>query len=296
MAKLAFCGMGQMGAAMAARLIAAGHDLTVWNRTPEKARPLVALGARQAASPAEAAAGAEATLTMLANPAAVEDVVFGAAGAAESGIAAGLAAGAALIDLSTLGPDAIRRVGARLGPDAAVMDAPVLGSIPQANQGTLKIFVGGPVDLLERFRDALEALGTITHFGPLGAGQAMKLVANSTLPSLMTTLGEALALAHGLDLDIHKVFDVLVSSPIGVTATGKRPLVESGTYPPNFKLALAVKDLDLILGTAAEAGVELRLAEAARSWYRQALEAGLGDMDYSAVIARITGGTATLPS
>jgi 3-hydroxyisobutyrate dehydrogenase-like beta-hydroxyacid dehydrogenase len=302
MATLAFCGLGLMGGAMAARLIEAGHDLTVWNRTPAKAEPLVALGARAAATPAEAVAVAEAAITMLADPPALEEVVFGPSGHAAAGLAAGLAAGAVLIDMSTLGPDAIRRVAARLGEGVAVMDAPVLGSVPQVRQGTLKIFVGGPEGLLERNRSVLEALGTPFHVGPLGSGQSMKLVANSTLGSLMTTLGEALALAQGLGIERSKVFDVLVNSPIGVTASGKRPLVESGTYPPNFKLALAVKDLNLILAAAAGAGIELRVAEAARSWFAEALSEGgeggqgLADLDYSAVIARITGTPAALPA
>ncbi len=288
--KVGFCGLGQMGTAMARRLLEAGHELAVWNRTPAKAAPLADAGATVAATPAQTAAGAEAVFTMLADPAALNTVMF-----EEQGLAAGLRPGTALIDSSTIGPDAIRSVATRLGPEATVLDCPVLGSIPQAEQGTLKVFAGGPAEALARFRPVLEALGTVFPFGPLGSGQAMKLVANSTLGGLMTTLGEAVALAQALGLDLHQVFDVLVASPIGVTATGKRSLVESGTYPPNFRLALAVKDLDLIAEAADRAGIELLIGEAARFWYAQALAAGLGDLDYSAVVAAIAGLPASLP-
>ena len=123
----------------------------------------------------------------------------------------------------------------------------------------------------------------------------MKLVVNSTLGSLMTALGEALALADRLGLDRGDVFDVLVGSPIGVTARSKRNLIASGRYPPNFKLRLAVKDMDLVHDTAASLGLELRVAEAARSWFKDAATRGLGEMDYSAVVALITGAPAELP-
>lgn len=293
MARLAFCGLGQMGAAMAARLLAAGHELTVWNRSPGKAAPLVEAGAMLAGNPAEAAAGAEAVITMLADPAALEAVVFGAPDV--PGLAQGLAPGATLIEMSTVGPDAVRAVAGRLGGALQVMDAPVLGSIAQVRQGTLKIFVGGSDEAMQRWRPVLEVLGTPYYLGPLGAGACMKLVANCTLGALMAALGEALALGAAFGLDQARVLDVLAGSPIGVTASSKRACIEAGTYGPNFKLALAVKDLDLVADAAGKGGVELRVAEAARSWFREALADGFGAMDYSAVIAEITGGPAALP-
>jgi 3-hydroxyisobutyrate dehydrogenase-like beta-hydroxyacid dehydrogenase len=117
----------------------------------------------------------------------------------------------------------------------------------------------------------------------------MKLVANSTLGALMTGLAEALALADGLGLEESDVLDILSESPIGVTAKGKRPLIESGVYKPNFTLGLAAKDLRLVTEAAEAAGVELRVAAAARSWLERADEHGLGDLDYSAVIADVRG-------
>ena len=279
MSVIAFCGLGRMGVPMALRLLDAGHELRAWNRTPGKAGPLVDAGATEAASPAEAAAGADVVVTMLADPAAVEDVVLGAS----------LGAGTTLIEMSTIGPDAVRALAARLPEGVDMLDAPVLGSIPQATEGTLKIFVGGDEAVFERCRPVLEAMGTPRHLGPLGAGAAMKLVANSTLGALMTGLAEALALADGLGLEEADVLDILSESPIGVTAKGKRPLIESGVYKPNFTLALAAKDLRLVIDAAEAAGVELRVAAAARSWLERADEHGLGDLDYSAVIADVRG-------
>ena len=290
MARLAFCGLGQMGTPMASRLVAAGHDLTVWNRSAEKAKPLLDLGAKLADNPAAAARDAEAAITMLADPEALKEVVLG-----PNGVAEGLPEGATLIEMSTVGPDAIRELARRLRPRVRLIDAPVLGSVAQAEAAELKIFVGASADEFARWVKVLGAMGTPFHVGPLGSGASMKLVANSTLGALVTALGEALALADRLGLDQKDVFDVLVGSPIGSTARRYRNNVASSRYPPNFKLRLAVKDMDLVHDTATRLGLDLRVAEAARSWFRDAAARGLGEMDYSAVVALITGGPAELP-
>ncbi|HET7489724.1 MAG TPA: NAD(P)-dependent oxidoreductase [Acidimicrobiales bacterium] len=282
MAKLGFCGLGQMGGPMAARLVGAGHDVTVWNRTPARADALVEQGARRAGTPAEAAAGAEAVFTMLATPEALEAVLFG-----PDGLAAGLGAGTTLVEQSTVGPDAVAAACDRLPAGVAMLDAPVLGSVQAATDGTLEVFVGGDAGVFERWRPVLEVLGHPVHLGPLGAGAAMKLVVNSTLGALMTGLAEALALADALGVDQSAALDVLAGSPIGVTARGKRERIESGRYPPNFKLALATKDMRLVTEAARRAGLEARLAAAARSWLEEADAAGLGPLDYSAVIAHV---------
>jgi 3-hydroxyisobutyrate dehydrogenase-like beta-hydroxyacid dehydrogenase len=284
MARLAFCGLGQMGEPMATRLLEAGHELVVWNRTPERAQPLVDRGARGAGSPAEAAASAEATMTMLATPEALREVAFG-----EDGLAAGLGEGAALIEMSTVGPDAVRGLAQHLPAGVEVLDAPVLGSVREATGGTLQVFVGGDEPVFERWRPVLEALGHPVNFGPLGAGAAMKLVANAILGVLMAGLGEALALADALGLEEAAVLDALAGSPIGASVKSKRDRVTSGKYPPNFKLSLAAKDLRLVTETGEKAGLELRLAPAVRAWMEAADRAGLGDLDYSAVIAHVRG-------
>jgi len=221
---------------------------------------------------------------MLSDPQALDDVVLG-----PEGVAAGVSSGATLIEMSTVGPDAVRAVGARLPDGVAMIDAPVLGSIPQATDGTLKIFVGGDRAVFDSCRPVLEAMGSPRHLGPLGAGASMKLVANSTLGALMCGLAEALALADALGLNEAVVLDLLAESPIGVTVKSKRGLIASGHYPANFKLELAAKDLGLVTAAARQAGTELRLAAAARWWFERADAAGLGHLDYSAVIAEVRG-------
>jgi 3-hydroxyisobutyrate dehydrogenase-like beta-hydroxyacid dehydrogenase len=284
MTTIAFIGLGQMGAPMAARLLDAGHDLSVWNRTREKADPLVEMGARLATSPGDASRGAEATITMVADPGALEDVVLGRDGAFH-----GLGEGSALIEMSTVGPDEVRSLAGRLPGGVELLDAPVLGTVPQATDGSLKIFVGGSDDGFERWRPVLEPLGTPMYIGPLGAGASMKLVANSTLGALMSGLGEALSLAEGLGLETSAVLDILADSAIGVTARSKRELIETGVYPPRFKLTLAAKDLRLVTEAGDSTDRDLRVARAARSWLEDADRAKLGDLDYSAVTAHIRG-------
>ena len=290
MTTLAVCGLGQMGAPAAGRLLDAGHQVVVWNRTEERARSLVEKGARVASSPADAATSAEAIFTVLATPAALEEVAFG-----DDGLAAGLGAGKTLIEMSTVGPEVVRDLARRLPRGVEVLDAPVLGSVPQATAGTLQIFVGGSKELLERWRPVLALLGQPVRFGPLGAGAAMKLVANATLGVLITGLAEALILADVEGLDQAQVLDALAQSPIGATVKSKRSNVESGTYAPNFKLSLAVKDLRLVTEAAQRAGVQLRLAPAAQAWLEAADDAGLGALDYSAVIAHVRGTDAAGP-
>jgi 3-hydroxyisobutyrate dehydrogenase-like beta-hydroxyacid dehydrogenase len=284
MAKLAFCGLGQMGQPMAARLVEAGHEVVVWNRTAARADPIVQLGARAAASPAEAALGADGAITMVASPAALEEVVFG-----REGLGATFEPQSTLIDMSTVGPDAVRATAKALPAGVGMLDAPVLGSVPQAIEGTLKIFVGGREEDYRRWSPVLGAMGTPKRLGPLGSGAAMKLVVNSTLMALMSALAEALALADALGLDTGDVLDVLADSPIGAPATGKRPNIERAAYPPNFKLSLARKDSSLVVETAVRTGVDLPLARAALAWMEAADRAGLGDLDYSAVIAQARG-------
>ena len=282
--RIGFCGLGQMGAPMAARLAGAGHNLTVWNRSPEKTERLVRTGAERAQAPAGAAAGVDLVITMLASPEAVEDVVFGS-----DGIAQGIEAGTTMIEMSTIGPQAVGAIAAGLPDGVDLMDAPVLGSVPQATEGSLTIFVGSSADAFARRKDLLEAMGKPQHIGPLGSGAAMKLVVNSTLGAVQLAWGEALALSGALGLDLSTTLDVLEGSPLGPTVQKKRRHLESGAFEPNFKLSLAVKDLRLVTAAATRAGLELRGAAAARAAYEAAERAGLGDCDYSALAAFLSG-------
>jgi len=283
MAKLAFLGLGLMGTPMATRLLEAGHDLTVWNRTAEKTRPLTDHGAAAASTPMEAIAGVDAVITMLTNAEALETVVFG-----DNGLAAALAPDQLLIDMSTVGPDAVRSVASRLPEGVAMVDAPVRGSVPQATTGRLAIYVGADRSGYERVEPILAPLGTVHHVGGLGAGAATKVVVNSTLGAAIAAFGEALALGDDFGLDRTVVLDVLSDTPIAGIVEAKRANVESGSYPANFKLSLALKDLNLVTQIADQNGRRLEVAPASRDWLEQAAEGGAGDLDFSAVIPTIT--------
>jgi 3-hydroxyisobutyrate dehydrogenase-like beta-hydroxyacid dehydrogenase len=186
-----------------------------------------------------------------------------------------------------VGPQAVRRLATRLAAGVELLDAPVLGSISEAEQGSLTVFAGGPPRLVERWTRLLSALGTVVRVGDVGAGSAAKLVANSTLFGTLGVLGEALALADALGLEREAAWQVLSATPIAAPAERRRPAVESGEFPQRFSLALAHKDADLVTDAARGAGADPRLAEAARSWLEDAERAGRGDLDYSAVLAFI---------
>ncbi|HEU4451026.1 MAG TPA: NAD(P)-dependent oxidoreductase [Gaiellaceae bacterium] len=282
MSAVAVVGLGAMGSRIARRVLAAGHEVLVWNRTPAKAEELVAEGARTAASPADAASRSDAVITMVTGPAALRTVTEG-----PEGVAAGAGEATAVIEMSTVGPAALARLADALPPGAGLLDAPVLGSVSEAEAGSLTIFVGGPDGLVERWTPLLLALGSPLHVGPLGAGAAAKLVANTTLFGTLGVLGEALALAEGLGLAREAAFEVLAATPLAAQAERRRPALEAGEFPRRFSLALARKDADLIAEAAAGAGIDLRLVAAAASWLRDADEAGWGNRDYSAVLARI---------
>jgi 3-hydroxyisobutyrate dehydrogenase-like beta-hydroxyacid dehydrogenase len=284
MSTVGFIGLGGMGSRMARRVLQAGHDVVAWNRTPEKARPLLEAGATLADTTAEAARRAEVVITMVSDPAALWAVVDG-----RSGIAAGADESLTVIEMSTVGPAAINRLRSLLPEGTGLLDAPVLGSVSEAESGNLKIFVGGPEPLVNRWTPLLSVLGDPMHIGPLGAGSAAKLVANSTLFGVLATLGEALALAQGLGLARDTTFDVLATTPLAAQAERRRAAIESGEYSRRFALSLGVKDLDLIAEAAAESGVDLRVVAAAGSWLAEADAAGWGDRDYSAVLAWMLG-------
>jgi 3-hydroxyisobutyrate dehydrogenase/2-hydroxy-3-oxopropionate reductase len=275
---IAFLGLGQMGSRMAANLLDAGHEVVVWNRSPNRAEALRSRGASVASSPAQAAAGAEVVLTMLTDAAALEDVVFG-----EDGVAATIRPGAALIDLSTVGPAAIRDVAARLPDGVDVLDAPVRGSIDKAEAATLGIVVGGDDEVVARWGPVLEALGTPVHVGPLGAGQAVKVVNNVAVITSMALVGEALALAERLGLERAEAFDLLEQTYVGDAVRYVRARMEPEDFAPRFPADLAWKDLRLALEASDTAS--LRTVTAAASWYEDAAALGLGNLDFTVVAA-----------
>jgi len=281
MTEVAWIGLGAMGSRMAARLRDAGHELVVWNRTREKAEKL---GVAIAGTPREAGDRAEFVFTMLADPEALRSVTEG-----DDGLLTGLREGSVLVEMSTVGPPAIAQLSEGMPARASLLDVPVLGSLPQAESGTLKLFAGGDDAAFERTRPLLETLGEPLRTGPLGSGAAAKLVANATLVGTIALLGETLALANALGLSRVTVWEVLAATPLDAQAERRRPAVDSGEYPPRFRLSLGRKDAELVQAAAAEAGLELPALEAARAHLAAAEAAGLGDEDYSAVLKHIVG-------
>lgn len=284
MARIGFLGLGEMGTPMASRLIRAGHDVTVWNRTPARTTALAQRGAAVAPTPAAAGAGRDFVMTMLATPDALEQVLFG-----NDGLAYALSPGQILIDMSTVGPDKVLSVAARLPAAVTLVDAPVRGSVPQATSGRLDIFVGATDDNYELVQPILDCLGFCRRIGGPGSGAAMKLVANLVLGAAIVALGEALSLGESLALHRNIVLDALADSPIGPIVAAKRSNVESRQFPPSFKLQLAAKDLRLVMEAAAVRGRDLKQTRANRAWLDEAAEHGAADLDISAVVATIGG-------
>ncbi len=275
MTRVAFLGLGAMGAPMAGRVFEAGHDLTVWNRTPGRADPLVARGATAATTPAEAARDAEVVVTMLADPAALDDVIDGFAGS--------IGQDAVLVDMSTVGPTAIRSVAERLRP-VQVLDAPVLGSVPQAETGSLVILVGGDRDALLRCTDVLEAMGKVVPVGGTGAGATVKLANNAAGMSALVALGEVLSFTDRAGLDPETVLDAIGMGPLASFVERWRPGVTEATGGRvDFRLVLARKDLALAAEEAQELGVRLEMVRDAIAVCDEAIAAGLGDEDNTAV-------------
>jgi HAD superfamily hydrolase (TIGR01450 family) len=269
---------------MARRLLDAGEDLTVWNRTPEKAQPLISAGAKSAPTPAEAASGAEVVITMVTDPGALVAVTRGA-----DGVASGIGAQATMIEMSTVGPAAVAELASALPAGTGLLDAPVLGSLTEAETGTLKIYVGGETDVVERVTPLLSILGSPIHVGDLGSGAVAKLVANATLFNSLGSLGEALALADGLGLSREMTYQILASTPLSAQAERRREGIETSSYPPRFPLALAAKDADLVEDAARASGLDLPLTHAARAWLVKAEIEGSALRDYSSVLETIIG-------
>ncbi|MGZ4212158.1 MAG: NAD(P)-dependent oxidoreductase [Actinomycetota bacterium] len=279
--KIAFLGLGAMGTPMAGRLLDAGNDVVVWNRTPKKAEALGERGARIASTPADAARGADATITMLADEEALEQVVLGADGVRE-----GIATGTALIDMSTVGPAAIARIGEAL-PDVDVIDAPVLGSITPAARGELIVLMGASDAAAERWRGLLETFGRVVNVGGPGSAAAMKLIVNSTFLAAISALGEALALGAAFGLPRATVLDVLEMGLFAPMVRYKRALIEADSYEDAaFSLVLAAKDARLVDEAATEEGLQLAVARAVRAWLDDAGRTR-GAEDVAAVVAHI---------
>jgi 3-hydroxyisobutyrate dehydrogenase-like beta-hydroxyacid dehydrogenase len=200
-------------------------------------------------------------------------------------VAAGVSEATTVIQMSTVSPAATSRLASVLEPTGAgLLDSPVLGSLSEVEAGTLKIFAGGADGLVERWTPLLSHLGTVIQVGPVGAGTAAKLVANSTLVGVLGVLGEAVLVAQKLGLSPEVTFEVLAETPVAAQAERRRSAIESSEFPRRYALSLALKDANLILEAA---GAELKVVAAARDWLAEASEASWSEQDYSALLAYI---------
>jgi 3-hydroxyisobutyrate dehydrogenase len=280
---VAVVGLGGMGSRLAARLLAAGHEVIVWNRSPEKMSSLVESGAVPVLTPGDAARAANTLITMVADPLGLRSVTEG-----PNGVVAGASPELTVVQMSTVGPDATSRLASALrAKKAQLIDAPVLGSLAEAESGSLVIFAGGDPAVVERLEPLLKTLGSVIRVGGIGAASAAKLVANSTFFNALCALGEAVAFADELGLPRATTFEILAATPFAAQAERRRAVVQGGDFPARFQLALACKDARLIHEAAEAHAVRLPLSDATRMWLASAFEAGLGDRDYTAVIRQI---------
>lgn len=278
---IGFIGLGLMGRPMAANLLKAGFPVTVWNRTASRTEPLVAQGARAAATPREAAAAADVLITIVSDPPALEQVLGG-----EQGALAGLQRGSVLVDSSTVSPVLARSVASACAERGIqFLDAPVTGGTWGAEKGELVFMVGGPAETLSRVEPVLGALGKRWfHLGPHGAGQTVKLAMNMLFALEVDALAEALALATAGGVPGEKLVEVMQSSMGRAPVLDvKAPMLLKHEYPPSFPLRLMHKDLTLALELAKQLGVSLPAGAAAREAYDSVLRAAHEDLDYAAV-------------
>ena len=283
---VAFIGLGALGAPMAANLLAKGIPLTVHNRHRERERPLAAAGARRAATPAEAARDAAVLALCLSDDTAVAEVLLGRGGDTADAALAGLAPGSLVVDFSTIAPASSRAMADALAErGVAYLDAPVTGGTEGARAGTLSVLVGGEADDLERARPVLEAVGrTITHLGPVGAGQEAKAVNQVLVAGSYAAVAEALALGQRLGLPMEQVRQALLGGAAGSWALEHRGgSMLRGEFPLGFRLRLHRKDLAIALEAAAAGGLELQVARQVAAMEDDLIAAGRGDEDVSAL-------------
>jgi 3-hydroxyisobutyrate dehydrogenase-like beta-hydroxyacid dehydrogenase len=280
---VALLGLGLMGRPMALNVARAGHSLVVWNRTRARAEEVAAAapGVRVAATPQEAVAQAGVSLTMVSDPPALEEVLWGAHGGL-----AGLRSGSLLVDSSTVSPALARRAAAACKErGASFLDAPVTGGTWGAEKGELVFMVGGDAAVVERARPVLGAMGKrIFHLGPHGAGQTIKLAMNLLLALEVGALAEALALVRAAGIEGEKLVEVMQSSMARAAVLDiKAPLILKDEFAPSFPLRLMHKDLGLALELANQLGVPLPATAAARETYNAVKGAAKEDVDYAAV-------------
>ena len=283
-------GTGRMGGAMAGRVAAAGHTLTVWNRSRDKAEAVATQlkGVSVADSAREAAAAADVVIVSLADDAAVRAAYRG-----DEGLVAGLRPGAAVADTSTVAPETVRGLEDDvLAAGAALIDTPVSGSVSSVEGGTILVMAGGDADAVEKARPALESFAQrIILLGPLGSGSTMKLAVNAMVFGLNQTLAEALVLAEKAGVERALAYEVIANSAVAAPFVNyKRAAYEHPeSAPVAFALDLVAKDLDLAAALARGVGAPVPQLETNRRVVGDAIAAGMGDADLSALARHLRG-------
>lgn len=279
--KIAFIGMGTMGVGMSLNILKAGHEVSVHNRTREKEEAVAKEGAHRAESPRKAAEGAEIIVTMVSDTPDVEEVVLGA-----EGVIHGAPQGAIVIDMSTISPAATRQMAEALGKKGIKMlDAPVSGGPEGANNGTLAIMVGGDAADFKKALPILEVMGkTVTHVGPIGAGQITKAINQIIISGTYLTVAEGLTLGMKAGLDMEKVITAISGGAASSWVLHNRGInVVNNTYPLGFRVKLHHKDLGIALETARELAVTLPATALVEQIENGLIASGYGDDDVSAI-------------
>jgi 3-hydroxyisobutyrate dehydrogenase len=285
MSKIAVLGLGAMGARMATNLVQAGHAVTVWNRSAERAKPLVDAGAQGAATPRAAVAGTEVVIAMVRDDEASREVWL----APQTGALDGMTQGAIAIESSTLTPGWVKQL-ARAAEAAGVpfIDAPVAGSRPQAEAGQLIYMIGGDAGVIACAEPILRSMGGTLHFaGPVGSGALVKLAVNTLFAVQVATVAELIGALKANGTDVARAVEILFATPAAsIAAKGAAASMLSDAFAPMFPVELVEKDLGYVTSLVAEAAKHLPMAAAARGVMQNAIAAGLGQ-DNLTGIARL---------
>lgn len=282
--RIGIAGLGRMGAAIGARLMEVGHQLSVWNRSAAKAKALADAGAKVAASPRELASGVETVITVLSDAAAIDQVYGG-----PSGLLAGDVKGKLFVDMSTVRPETVIALAAKVrAKEAAFVDCPVGGSVAPARQGKLFGLMGAEPADAARARPILEQLcRRLEHVGPVGAGATMKLAINLPLMVYWQALGEALAISRRLGVDPVRLMDIFADTSGGANVLKTRGpklaamLKGDDSDPVTFDIDSSVKDLRTMVAEGKALGVELPLTERTLACFEEAKKKGLGPKEVS---------------
>lgn len=283
--RVGIIGTGLLGKAVAIRLLATGHRVTVYNRTMEKAHPLENQGAVIASSPREVAEESELVITIVKDSSAIESVAFG-----KDGIVYGKHPGLVVSDMSTISPISSKKIAQQYELNGITMiESPVMGGPAVAEKGQLIVMIAGKKEVYEKFKTVYDSIGEKTFYlGENGAAEAMKLAMNLQIAILALAISEGIILVKKLGLDPNRFIEVLNSTyfKTGMSLI-KGPKMVKGMFEPSFLLTVMQKDLDEIRYTAKEIGATLPLTKIANEVYQDAVKGGFGSIDYTGILAHL---------